>query len=113
LLKLGIDNSERTVSRLMPKGSQPPSQSWRIFLENHLQQLVSIDFFTVPTATFQVLFVFVVLAHYRRRVVHFNVTQHPSVCWTAQQLIESFPEDRAPRYLLRDPDQIDNPFSHT
>jgi putative transposase len=110
LLKLGISLSERTVSRLMPKRSQPPSQTWRTFLENHLQELISIDFFTVPTATFQVLFVFVVLAHHRRRVVHFNVTQHPTVCWTAQQMIEAFPEDGAPRYLLRDRDKIYGEF---
>ena len=94
----------------MPKRSQPPSQTWRTFLENHLQELISIDFFTVPTATFQVLFVFVVLAHHRRRVVHFNVTQHPTVCWTAQQMIEAFPEDGAPRYLLRDRDKIYGEF---
>ena len=79
LLKLGIEVSERTVSRLMPKRRKPPSQSWRAFLANHVNELISIDFFTVPTATFRVLFVLVVLAHHRRRVLHFNVTEHPTV----------------------------------
>ena len=74
LLKLGIDVAERTVSRLMPKRRPPPSQTWRTFLANHARDLVSIDFFTVPTARLRVLFVLVVLAHHRRRVVHFNVT---------------------------------------
>lgn len=106
LLKLGFDISERTVSRLMPKRSKPPSQSWRTFLDNHLRDTVSIDFLTVPTAVFRVLFVLVVLSHERRRVLHFNVTEHPSAAWTAQQLVEAFPEDTAPRYLLRDRDQI-------
>ena len=68
LLKLGIEVSKRTVSRWMPKRPKPPSQTWRAFLENHLKDLVSIDFFTVPSATFQILFVFVVLTHDRRRV---------------------------------------------
>src|SRR6266702_16242 len=81
LLKLGIEASERTVSCLMPKYRKPPSQTWQAFLNNHVQDLVSIDFFTVPTATFRVLFVLVVLAHHRRRVVYFNVTEHPTAGW--------------------------------
>ena len=68
--------------------------------------MVSIDFFTVPTATFRVLFVFLVLSHERRQVIHFNITEHPTAEWTAQQIVEAFPEDTAPRYLLRDRDQI-------
>jgi putative transposase len=71
-----------------------------------MSELVSIDFFTVPTATFRVLFVLVVLAHHRRRVIHFNVTEHPTASWTGQQMVEAFPEDAAPRYLLRDRDKI-------
>lgn len=106
LLKLGITISERTVSRILPQKRQPPSQTWKTFLDNHLNQLVSIDFFTVPTATFRVLFVFVVLAHRRRRVVHFNVTEHPTAAWTAQQILEAFADDTAPRYMIRDRDQI-------
>jgi transposase InsO family protein len=106
LLKLGIEISERTVSRLIPKDRKPPSQTWRAFLNNHIQELVSIDFFTVPTVKFRVLFVFVLLSHHRRRVVHFNVTEHPTALWTAQQIVEAFPEDTGPRYLLRDRDKI-------
>jgi len=98
LLKLGIDVSERTVPRLMPKNRKIPSQRWRTFLDDHLQDLVSIDFLTVPTATFRVLYVFVVLAHDRRRVLHFNVTAHPAAAWTAQQVVETFSDDTAPRF---------------
>jgi hypothetical protein len=106
LVKLGMEISERTVSRLMPKHRKPPSQTWKAFLNNHVPGLVSVDFFTVPTASFRVLFVFVVLAQHRRRVVHFNVTEHPTAAWTAQQILKAFPEDTAPRYLIRDRDQI-------
>lgn len=106
LLKLGVQISERSVSRLLPKKRKPPSQTWKSFLDNHLNELVSIDFFTVPTATFRVLFALVVLAHRRRLVVHFNVTEHPTAAWTAQQVREAFPEDRAPRYLIRDRDKV-------
>jgi putative transposase len=103
LRKLGIDIGERTVSRLTPKRRTPPSQTWRTFLTNHVRDLVSIDFFTVPTAGWRVLFV---LAHHRRRVLHFNVTEHPTAEWTAQQIVETFPEDSAPSYLLRDRDTV-------
>ena len=106
LLKLGLDVSQRTVARLMPRRPKPPSQSWRTFLQNHVADLVSVDFFVVPTATFRILYVFVVLLHHRRRVVHFNVTDSPTAAWTAQQIIEAFPDDSAPRYLLRDRDTI-------
>ena len=106
LLKLGIDVSERTVSRLMPRRRTPPSQTWQTFLANHVRDLVSIDFFTVPTARLRVLFVLVVLAHHRRRVLHFNVTEHPTAHWTAQQIVNAFPDDSAPSYLLHDRDQV-------
>src|SRR3989441_364087 len=106
LLKLGFDLSQRTVARLMPRRAKPPSQTWRAFLQNHLADLVSVDFFVVPTATFRVLYVFVVLLHHRRKVVHFNVTDSPTAAWTAQQIVEAFPGDSAPRYLLRDRDSI-------
>jgi len=113
LVKLGIDVAERTVSRLLPKRHTPPSQTWRTFLANHVQDLVSMDFFTVPTASLRVLFVLVVLAHHRRRVVHFNVTEHPTALWTAQQIVDAFPEDTTPAYLLRDRDQVyGEPFRH-
>ena len=106
LLKLGIDIAERTVSRLLPKRRSPPSQTWRTFLANHVRVLVSVDFFTVPTARLRVLFVFVVLAHNRRRVLHFNVTEHPTTAWTTQQIVDAFPDDSAPSYLLRDRDSV-------
>ena len=82
------------------------SPTWRTFLRNHVRDLVSVDFFIVPTITFRVLFVFVVLTQERRRVLHFNVTEHPTAQWTAQQVVEAFPWDTAPRYLLRDRDRI-------
>jgi hypothetical protein len=106
LLKLGFDIGESSVSKYMMRSCRPPSQAWRTFLDNHLQQLVSIDFFTVPTLRFQVLYVFLILAHDRRRIVHFNVTAHPTAQWTGQQLREGFPFDQLPRYLLRDRDAI-------
>jgi putative transposase len=87
----------------MPRHAKLPSQTWRTFLENHVADLVSVDFFVVPTATFRLLYVFVVLLHHRRRVVHFNV---PTAAWTAQQVVEAFPHDSAPRFLVRDRDGI-------
>ena len=106
LLKLGIDISEATVSKYMARRQNPPSQTWQTFLENHADCIAGIDFFTVPTATFRILYVFIVLSHDRRHIVHFNVTAHPTAQWTAQQLFEAFPFDFAPRYLLRDRDAI-------
>ncbi|MBI4831124.1 MAG: DDE-type integrase/transposase/recombinase, partial [Candidatus Lindowbacteria bacterium] len=104
LLKLGIDISETTVSKYMVHCRKPPSQSWRSFLKNHAGDIVSVDFFTVPTATVRVLYVFVILSNARRRIVHFNVTDSPSAVWTGQQIVEAFPWDTAPQYLLRDRD---------
>ena len=109
LLKLGINIGETSVSKYLVRNRKPPSQTWRTFLDNHLKSLVSVDFFTVPTIRFQVLYVFLVLAHERRRILHFAVTAHPTAEWTAQQLREAFPWDSAPRYLLRDRDRI---FGH-
>ena len=106
LLKLGIDIGESSVTKYMVRCHKPPSQTWRTFLDNHVSQLVSVDFFTVPTIRFQVLYVFLVLAHDRRRILHFNVTAHPTAAWTGQQLREAFPFDQLPRYLLRDHDAI-------
>jgi putative transposase len=106
LSKLGIGVSERTVSRLLRRRGRPPSQPWRTFLTNHVTSLVSMDFFTVPTRTGRVLFVLVLLAHHRRRIVHLAITEHPTAAWTAQQVIEAFPNDTAPRWLLRDRDAI-------
>ena len=106
LLMLGFEVGEATVSRYMPLRRKPPSHSWRAFLQNHTQDLVSIDFFVVPTATFRVLYVFLVLEHERRRIVHFNVTDAPSAQWTGQQLVNAFPDDSAPKHVLRDRDKI-------
>jgi putative transposase len=94
------------VARLIPKKKNPPSQTWRTFLDNHVRDLVATDFFVVPTATFRVLFVLVVLAHDRRRVVHFKVTEHPTARWTGKQIIQAFPGGSEPQYLLRDRDSI-------
>ena len=88
LLKLGFEISEQTVSRLMPRSTRPPSQSWRTFLTNHVGELTSIDFFVVPTVTFRLVYVLVILRHARRRVVHVNVTESPTAEWTAQQAVE-------------------------
>ena len=104
LLKLGIDVSQATVSKYMVRQRKPPSQSWRAFLSDHAHNIVSIDFFTVPTATFRVLYVFVVLDNARRRIVHFNVTESPTAAWTGQQIVEAFPWDTAPKYMIRDRD---------
>ena len=106
LLKLGINIGETSVSKYLVRSPKPPSQTCRTFLENHVKSLVSVDFFTVPTIRFEVLYVFLVLAHERRRIVHFAVTAHPTAEWTTQQLREAFPWDSAPRYLLRDRDRI-------
>ena len=91
LLKLGITVSQATVAKYMPRHRRPPSQTWRTFLENHVKQLVATDFLVVPTVSFRLLFVFVVLAHQRRHAIHFNVTAHPTAEWTGQQMAEAFP----------------------
>ena len=104
LLKLGIDVCQATVAKYMGRRRPPPSQTWRTFLANHIGQIMAADFFVVPTATGRLLFVLVILAHARRRVVHVAVTEHPTAAWTGQQLREAFPWDQAPRYLVRDRD---------
>ena len=107
---LGYDVSETTVDKYMVRHRKPPLQTWRAFLDNHIRDLVAVDFFTVPTATFRVLFCFIVLHHHRRKVVHFNVTAHPTAEWTAQQVVEAFPGDQASRSLIRDRDSIYGDF---
>jgi putative transposase len=106
LKMLGIEISERTVSRILQRLPRPPGQTWKTFLHNHLGQMVSIDFFTVPTITLKVLFVFIVLEHRRREVLHFNVTDHATAAWTSQQIVEAFAEHDTSRYLLRDRDGV-------
>jgi len=104
LLKLGINIGETSVSKYIVRHRKPPSQGWRTFLDNHLKTMVSVDFFVVPTIRFQILYVFLVLAQERRRILHFAVAAHPTAEWTAQQVREAFPWDVVPRYLLRDRD---------
>jgi putative transposase len=104
LLKLGVTVSQATVSKYVLRPRRPPSQAWRTFLKNHAKELIALDFFTVPTATFRVLFVLVMLTPSRRRLVHFNVTEHPTAEWTARQLLEA-PEESL-RYLFRDRDSV-------
>ena len=106
LLKRGFDLSEATVSKYMLRHRGPPSQTWRTFLLNHATETVSLDFFTVPTTTFKVLFVLLLLSNDRRHILHFNVTQHPAAQWTARQLLEAGGLNDNPRYLLRDRDAI-------
>jgi hypothetical protein len=103
---LGYDVAASTVAKYRIRGTNPPSQAWRTFLDNHVDQIVAVDFFTVPTISFRVLFCFLVLRHDRRKVVHFNVTKYPTTFWTGQQIVEAFPEDSTPRYVLRDQDKI-------
>jgi putative transposase len=106
LQKLGIHVAKSTVEKYRVRHRKPPSPTWRTFLKNHMADVVALDFFTVPTVTFRVLFVLVILTHERRRVVHFNVTEHPTAEWAAQQVIDAFPWDKAPGYLLRDRDRV-------
>jgi hypothetical protein len=106
LRKLGIDVAKSTVEKYRVRPRKPPSPSWRAFLANHTKELVSLDFFTVSTVRFHVLFVLIILAHDRRRVVHFNITKYPTARWTAQQVVEAFPWDSAPRFLFRDRDGV-------
>ena len=95
LALLGHDVAQQTVAKYMVRTRRPPSQTWRTFLDNHVPDIAACDFFTVPTATFRVLYVFIVLRHARRQVVHFNVTTNPSAEWTAQQIVNAFPVRRS------------------
>jgi transposase InsO family protein len=104
LKMLGFDLSERTVLRWMRKAPRnpEPAKRWMTFLENHREAIAAMDFFTVPTFTFGVLYCFFVIAHDRRRILHFNVTKHPTSAWVIQQLREAFPYDSAPGHLIFD-----------
>src|SRR4030095_5763980 len=104
--KLGIDVPKPGVETYRVRPPKPLSPTWKAFLSNHVQDLVALDFLVVPTVRHTVRFVLVILAHERRRVVHFNITEHPTAQWTAQQVVDAFPWDEAPRYLLRDQDWI-------
>jgi len=106
LLMLGFDVSERTISRWMKRAPRDPelAKRWLAFLRNHREAIAAMDFFTVPTVTFSVLYCFFVISHDRRRILHFNVTKHPASLWIVQQLREAFPFESAPRFLIFDRD---------
>ncbi len=106
LALLGYDIAESTVAKYVKYCPKPPSQMWRTFLENHLGDIAAIDFLVVPIVRFRLLYCFVVLRHKQRRVIHFNVTAHPTARWTGQQIVKAFPYDEAPRFLIRDHDGI-------
>jgi putative transposase len=107
LSKLGIDLGLTTISRYLPKvDGGDPGQQWMTFLRNHQEVVAGMDFFVVPTVRFTLLYVWFVLDHGRRRVLHFNVTRHPSAQWVIQQLRETFPDHPAHRYLILDNDAI-------
>ena len=106
LALLGHKVADSTVAKYMVKVRMPdPSQRWGTFIRNHMDVTAACDFFVVPTATFKVLYVFVVLSHARRRILHVNVTEHPTAAWSARQILEAFP-DEVPRLLLHDRDAI-------
>ena len=102
LRTLGVEISERSVSGIIHRNNPgPPSQTWKTFIRNHMADLVAVDFLVVPTISFKMLFVFVVLSHDRRKVIHFNVTENPTAQWAAQQIVEAFPWDGPPRYCTK------------
>jgi transposase InsO family protein len=104
LLKLGFEIAESTVSKYMIRHRGPPSQTWRTFLRNHADAIAAIDLCVVPTLTFECLFAFLVVGHGRRQLLWFAVTRHPTAEWLAQQIVEAFPWNAAPTYLVRDND---------
>ncbi len=106
LLMLGFKVSQSTVSKYMEKLRGPPSLTWRAFLKHQVDGIAAIDFFTAHTIRFEVLYALVILSHSTRQILHVAVTSHPTAEWTAQQIIETFPWDSAPRYILRDNDAI-------
>ena len=114
LLMLGFDISERSVSRWMKQAPRDPepARRWLAFLRNHREAITAMDFFTVPTVTFQLLYCFFVIRHDRRQIVHVNVTRHPTSSWIVQQLREAFPYQSVPRFLLFDHDQKYGPEVH-
>jgi len=106
LMKLGYDVCQASIAKYMVKPTGPPSQTWHTFIRNHMTEIVAIDFFTVHTATFKTLYVFLVLSFDRRKIIHFNVTRNPTSTWTSLQLTQAFPFDSSPRFLIRDRDGI-------
>jgi hypothetical protein len=105
MLKLGYEISESTVMRYMPKkDGSTTSQNWKTFLKNHSSEIISIDYFCVPTISYKLIHVLVYLSHERRKIIHFNVTSNPTSEWAVQQLKNAFYEDEIPKYLIRDRD---------
>ena len=106
LAKLGLQASTATIRKYRPKSRRRSSQGWRTFLRNHAGTLAAMDFFVVPTVTCRLLYVLLVIAHERRKVIHFNITEALTAEWTAQQVVNAFPYNAATKYLLRDRDSI-------
>src|ERR1039458_2423084 len=104
LLKLGIEVSQATVAKYMVRRRGAPSPTWRSFLRNHAEGIAAIDMFVVASASFRLLYVMIILAHDRRKIVRTAVTEHPTAAWLSRQVTEAFPWETAPRYLLRDRD---------
>jgi hypothetical protein len=106
LLMMGFDVSERTISRWMKRAPRDPepAKRWLAFLRSHREAIAAMDFFTVPTITFGVLYCFFVIGHHRRKILHFNVTKHPTSMWVVQQLRQAFPFDSVPGFLIFDRD---------
>jgi transposase InsO family protein len=109
LVKLGFEIAESTVSKYMVRRRGPPSQGWRAFLRSHANAIAAIDLCIIPTIRFERLFAFVVFGHGRRRLLWFAVTRHPTAEWLAQQIVEAFPWDSGPAYLVRDNDAAYGP----
>ena len=109
-MKLGFDVCESTIAKYMARGPGPSSQTLHTFIRNHMAEIASIDFFTVPTVNFRTLYVFLILSLDRRRIIHFNVTSNPTADWTSLQLLQGFPFDTAPRFLIRDRDSTYGPL---
>jgi hypothetical protein len=106
LLKLGFEIAQSSVAKYMVKRSWPPSQGWRTFLRNHSPDIAAMDLFVAPTLGFDLLYAFIIVRLARRDLVWINVTPHPTADWIARQITEAFPWNEAPRYLIRDRDQV-------
>jgi transposase InsO family protein len=106
LLKLGFEVAQSSVAKYMVKRCGPPSQGWRTFLRNHAPDIAAMDLFVVPTIGFDLLYGLVIVRLARRNLVWINVTPHPTADWIARQITEAFPWAEAPRYLIRDRDQV-------
>jgi len=110
LLKLGIEVAQSTVAKYMARSGRGRSQTWRTFLHNHAAGIGAMDFLIVPTVSFRLLFVLVILRHERRRLISLSVTDRPTADWIARQLTDAFPRDEAPDYMIRD---CDGCYGHT